>query len=216
MKALIFGSTGLVGSCLLRELISSEKYTEIISFVRRKSDIVPPKVREIQSDLKDLNPYSEEFKCDSVFIALGTTIKKAGSQEKFREVDYTFVMNIATQAKKMGSRSLFMVSSLGADPNSGVFYSRTKGETERDVGLLNLPSFYVFRPSLLLGKRAEFRLGEKIGEVMAYGLSFALQGPLKKYKPIGGAQVARSMLIKSYEPLPGKHIFESDEIGDIA
>ena len=165
MKALVFGSTGLVGSGLMRLLVQSPQYTEIVSFVRRKSDIVPNKVKEIQSDLKNLSSFRSEFDCETVFVTLGTTIKKAGSQEKFREVDYTFPLSIAELAKESGVRSFLMVSSIGADPNSSVFYSKVKGEVERDTISLNLPSLYIFRPSLLLGHRSEFRLGEKIGEI---------------------------------------------------
>lgn len=214
MKALVFGSTGLVGSGLMRLLVQSPQYTEIVSFVRRKSDIVPNKVKEIQSDLKNLSSFRSEFDCETVFVTLGTTIKKAGSQEKFREVDYTFPLSIAELAKESGVRSFLMVSSIGADPNSSVFYSKVKGEVERDTISLNLPSLYIFRPSLLLGHRSEFRLGEKIGEIFSAGISFAFLGPLKKYKPIESEVVASSMLLHSLSPVSGVHILESDLIVD--
>lgn len=214
MKALVFGSTGLIGSGLMRLLIQSPEYTEIVSFVRRKSDITPNKVREVQSDLRDLSNYRSEFNCDTIFVSLGTTIKKAGSQEQFREVDYTFPINIANIAKESGVRTFLMVSSLGADPNSSVFYSKVKGEVERDTIKLGLPSLYIFRPSLLLGNRSEFRLGEKIGEFISIGISFAFLGPLKKYKPIESQTVASSMLFHSLAPKAGVNILESDEISE--
>ena len=212
MKAVILGSTGLIGSSLLKLLISSTEYTHITSFVRKKSDIIPSKLKEINTDFSDLSKYKTEFECDSVFITLGTTIKKAGSPEKFREVDYTFVLEAGKLAKESNSKALLMVTSMGADPNSSVFYSRVKGEIERDTKSLGLNSLLIFQPSLLLGNRNEFRLGEKIGEFVGNLFSFAFVGGLEKYKPISADVVAESMFKLSLSPPSGTKILESDEI----
>jgi uncharacterized protein YbjT (DUF2867 family) len=214
MKAILFGSTGLIGTNILRLLNSSNEFTSITSFVRKRSDIVPTKVKEIVTDFQNIEKYKEEFVCDACFISLGTTIKQAGSQEKFKEVDYTLVLNIAKLCKIMDVKSVLVVSSLGADPNSTIFYSRVKGEMERDVSKLELNSLYFFRPSLLLGDRKEFRIGEKIGEVVSGVFSFVFLGGLKKYKPISAEEVAKGMLKASLAAKMGVHFIESDEISD--
>ncbi len=213
MKAIIFGSTGLIGANILRLLNSSNEFTSITSFVRKKSDIVPTKVKEIVTDFQNIEEFKEEFVCDVCFISLGTTIKQAGSQEKFKEVDYTLVFNIAKLCKIMDAKTVLVVSSLGADPNSTVFYSRVKGEMERDVSKLELNSLYFFRPSLLLGDRKDFRIGEKVGEVISGVFSFVFVGGLKKYKPISAEIVAKSMVKISLSPSRvGVYILESDQI----
>jgi uncharacterized protein YbjT (DUF2867 family) len=212
MKAIIFGSTGLIGANILRLLLSSNEYTSITSFVRKKSDIVPNKVKEIVTDFQNIEEYKDEFMCDVCFISLGTTIKLAGSQEKFIEVDYTLVLTIARLCKNMDVKTVLVVSSLGADPNSPVFYSRVKGEMERDVSKLELNSLYFFRPSLLLGDRKDFRIGEKVGEVISGVFSFVFVGGLKKYKPISAEIVAKSMVSISINPRVGVCILESDVI----
>ena len=215
MKAIIFGSTGLIGTNILRLLNSSSEYTSITSFVRKKSDIVPTKVKEIITDFQNIEEFKDEFACDVCFISLGTTIKQAGSQEKFIEVDYTLVFGIARLCKIMDVKTVLVVSSLGADPNSNVFYSRVKGEMERDVSKLELNSLYFFRPSLLLGDRKDFRIGEKVGEVISGVFSFVFAGGLKKYKPISAENVAKSMVRISLNSKSGIHFFESDEISDL-
>jgi uncharacterized protein YbjT (DUF2867 family) len=215
MKAIIFGSTGLIGANILKLLNSSNEFTSITSFVRKRSDITPTKVKEIVTDFQNIEEFKDEFACDVCFISLGTTIKQAGSQEKFKEVDYTLVFNIATLCKNMDVKSVLVVSSLGADPNSSVFYSRIKGEMERDVSKMELNSLYFFRPSLLLGDRKDFRIGEKVGEVISGTFSFFFVGGLKKYKPISAEIVAKAMLRISLLFKTGIHFFESDEISDL-
>jgi uncharacterized protein YbjT (DUF2867 family) len=215
MKAVVLGSTGLIGSHLVKLLSVSREYSEITTFVRRKSDILPPKIKEIQTDYTNLEDFKEEFNCTSLFIALGTTIKKAGSEEKFREVDYTFVLNSAKLAKQANTQNVLLVSSLGADYNSSIFYSKVKGETERDTSSLGLNCLNIFRPSLLLGDRNEFRPGEKIGEVVSGLFSFAFIGSFKKYKPISAETVAKAMIKTSLSDKTGVYIFESDEISSL-
>lgn len=212
MKALLFGSSGLIGSHLLNQLIVSHSFTSILSFVRKETDHPSPKVKEIKTDFQNLSNYKEEFSSDVCFICLGTTINKAGSQDKFKEVDYFYVLNIAKICKEMNVKTVLIVSSLGADPSSSIFYSRVKGEMERDTSSLDLNSLYFFRPSLLLGNRSELRIGEKVGEVISGIFSFTFVGGWKKYKPISAEIVAKSMLKTSLKPKTGVYIFESDEI----
>jgi uncharacterized protein YbjT (DUF2867 family) len=215
MKAVVLGSSGLIGSHLVKLLNVSQDYSEITTFVRRKSDILPPKIKEVLADYSNLQNLKDEFICDSLFIALGTTIKKAGSEEKFREVDYTYVLDSVKIAHEINVKNVLLVSSLGADVNSSIFYSRTKGEVERDTSNLGLNSLSIFRPSLLLGDRNEFRPGEKIGEIVSGLFSFAFIGSFKKYKPISAETVAKAMIKTSLSKKTGLYIFESDEISSL-
>lgn len=204
-----------MGSSLLKLLKEDPIYTSILCIGRK-----PPeshfKIKYINSDLTDVEKLSEHFGVDSIFCALGTTIKKAGSKAKFSEVDYHFVYHSALAAKKGGAGEFLLVSSLGADPSSFVFYNRVKGEVERDISGLGIPCFSVFRPSLLLGERQEFRLGEKLGEIFGMTLSFGMLGPLEKWKPIEAEMVATAMIAVSKEKKTGIKIYESDEIRKLA
>lgn len=213
--ALIAGASGLVGSHCLRELLANEKYGQVISIGRRPLDLEHPKLR---NEVVDFNRLAERFPNQSlndVFCCLGTTIKKAGSQKKFREVDYTYVMNVARLAEKCGAQRLMLVSAIGADPDSSVFYSRTKGEVERDVRKLNIPVIHIFRPSLLLGDRKEFRLGEKIGSGLALLATPFLRGKLAKYHPVEGAMVARAMVSAANLKKEGIQLYEFPLISDL-
>ena len=167
----------------MKFLLEYSQYNDDINSFHLSEELID-EIKEVLTDYSNLQNLKDEFICDSLFIALGTTIKKAGSEEKFREVDYTYVLNSVKIAHELNVKNVLLVSSLGADPNSTIFYSRTKGEVERDTSSLGLNSFSIFRPSLLLGERNEFRPGEKIGEVVTGLFSFAFIGGLKKYKPI--------------------------------
>jgi len=139
-------------------------------------------------------------------------MKKAGSRAKFSEVDYHFVYAAAQASKKGNAKQFLLVSSLGADPDSFFFYNKLKGEVERDIISLGLPSLSIFRPSLLLGERQELRLAEKIGEVFGMSFSFLMVGPLEKWKPIEAEVVASAMVLASKQEHVGIMIYESHEI----
>jgi uncharacterized protein YbjT (DUF2867 family) len=150
-----------------------------------------------------------------VFCCLGTTIKKAGSQEAFRRVDYEYPLNVARLAAQWEDAHFLVVSSVGADAGSGVFYSRVKGELEKAVQALPLAGAHIFRPSLLLGERGEVRLGERMAAVAAKPLSLLLFGPLRKYRPIHARTVAQAMLRVAREGRRGVEILESNRIASL-
>jgi uncharacterized protein YbjT (DUF2867 family) len=149
---------------------------------------------------------------DVVFCALGTTIGKAGSEEAFRKVDLEAVLALARAASGAGARQFLVVSSLGADPKSKAFYSRVKGEMERRLRGIAFEGTQVFRPSLLLGARVEFRLGERLAASVAAPVGFLLAGPLAKYRPIEAETVAAAMLRVARGAPAGFNVYESDEI----
>jgi uncharacterized protein YbjT (DUF2867 family) len=214
--ALIIGSTGLIGSQLLELLLESEQYATVITFVKRDSGIQHPKLKQHIIDFDKPESYQNYVVGDDFFCAIGTTIKKAGSQDAFRKVDFEYPKQFANIALKNNIKQFLIVSSLGADANSGNFYLKTKGEIQDFLKDCNFESVSVFQPSLLLGKRKEFRLGEKIGTFFMKLFSILLIGNLKKYKAIQSEAVAKAMFIIAQKNYKGFHIIESDSIQEIA
>lgn len=147
-----------------------------------------------------------------MFCCLGTTIKTAGSQEAFLKVDYTYVIESARIAKSQGATAFSVVSAMGANSKSGIFYNRVKGDMEEALQKIGFSSLLIFRPSLLIGERKEVRPGEVIGAAISNLFSFLFVSGLKKYKPIQGSLVAKSMLDHAKEQKTGLQIIESDKI----
>lgn len=161
-------------------------------------------------DLGALDAVADLPRADDVFCCLGTTIKQAGSQDAFRRVDYDYVLALARAGQRNGATQFLLVSAIGADPAARVFYSRVKGETEAAVRRLPYRSIQIFRPSLLLGERAEFRLGERVAMVMAPLVKLALVRPLRRYRPVHATTVARAMVAVAKEAPRGPNVFEYD------
>ncbi|WP_421829300.1 oxidoreductase [Larkinella sp.] len=205
--ALVVGATGLVGNALTHRLLDSSAYEKVKVLVRHSLGWQHPRLQEIQYDFD--HPNGLLVQADDVFCCLGTTMKKAGSKDAFRKIDCKYPLDVAQRALVNRAKQFFLVSSMGANPDSSIFYNRVKGELERDLTALNYPALFIFRPSLLLGDRHEFRLGERIGE----GL-MKLLNPLipAKYKGIRVESVANAMFQKAQEGLTGKHIIESDQL----
>ncbi len=190
MKAVIVGSTGLVGSGLLELLDADKDFTEILAVVRKKKGNRSRKVEEIEVDFNNL-PEDVFVNTQIVFCCLGTTIKKAGGQEAFRKVDFEYPLETAKLAKAKGVKSFAIVTAMGSDASSSIFYNRVKGEIENALTDLKFDRLGIFRPSMLLGERTETRLGERIGQIVMNFLSFLIP---KNYKAIDGQKVAVAML----------------------
>ncbi len=210
--ALVAGASGLIGGHLLDLLAADNTFVRIKSVTRKPLNSDKENVSEIIVDFDSLNQFSQRLAADVVFCCLGTTIKTAGSQENFRKVDYTYCLELAKAAKAQGAKQFILVSSLGADAQSGNFYLRTKGEIENAIAALDFDSFCVMRPSMLLGDRKETCIGESIGKVFMQATGFLFAGPLKKYKAIEAKTVARCMATLAKDPEKGKMVFESDVI----
>jgi len=213
--ALLLGATGLVGGELLTLLLADAEYRQVTMLVRRNLPRTHPKLVQRVVDFKDLSRDADAFKVDDVFCCLGTTIKKAGSQEAFRVVDYTYPLESAKLAARQGAGQYLLITALGADAQSSVFYNRVKGEVEEAIGKLPLRSLHIFRPSLLLGDRQESRTGEKIAIAVMKPLGFLLAGPLKKYRGIQARTVAQAMLRTAKRNLAGRHAYNSDVIQEM-
>lgn len=209
--AIVFGATGLVGKVLLQKLCTTEIYTRIKSIGRRSTGLTYPKLTEVINPLTDPEEIREELSGDVVFCCLGTTIKKAGSKEAFRKTDLELPVKLAAIARENQVKKFIIISSIGADAKSGNFYLRTKGEMEKQLLEINIPDIIIVRPSMLLGKRDEFRFGEALGKVVMKVLSPVMMGKLKKYRGIKAETVASAMinLANSNED---QKIVKSDEL----
>jgi len=210
-NALVIGATGLVGRELVQLLAEESNYRRVTVLTRRKS-FEHPLIKEIVVDFSNLAAYKEEFAADDVFCCIGTTIKKAGSQAEMKKIDLEYPVEIASLAFEMGAKQLLAISAIGADSNSKIFYSKLKGEFEKSLQEIGFPSLTILRPSLLLGNRSEFRLGEKLSSYMLPLLQFLLVGRWRKYRGIKASSVAAAMSKLAVKNKIGTHILESDEI----
>lgn len=214
--ALIIGSTGLIGSHLLDLLLESQEYEKVITFVKRDSGIQHPKLKQHIIDFDKPETYKELVVGDDFFCSIGTTIKKAGSQDAFRKVDFEYPKQFASLAQQNKVKQFLIITSLGADANSSNFYLKTKGEIQDFLKNCAFESISILQPSLLLGNRTEFRLGEKMGVYFMKLFSFLFIGNLKKYKAIQSEAVAKAMFIIAQKNYKGFQIIESDSIQEIA
>lgn len=202
--AIIAGYTGLIGGQLLSILLESNNYEKVIALGRRNLDIQHPKLVQQKVDFNNIQ--LEEKKIDDVFCCLGTTMKKAGSKEKFRLVDFQYPVSLASFCLNKGARQFLLVSSMGADAKSGIFYNQIKGEVENTVSNLGYPRLDIFRPSLLFGDRGESRIAEDLGKLAMKIFGFLFLGSLKNYKAIDSGKVARAMNYFAQEEGSGNHL----------
>ncbi|OLC89780.1 MAG: oxidoreductase [Gemmatimonadetes bacterium] len=208
--ALVAGATGLVGSHVLELLLADPQWSHVVTVGRRKTSNHNAKLEQRVLNLSELDSVTDLPHVDDVFCCLGTTIKQAGSQPAFRLVDHEFVVGLARAGLRAGATQFLLVSAIGADPESRVFYSRVKGETEAAIRKLSYRGIQIFRPSLLLGDRSEFRLGERIAMLGAPMLPLLLVGRLRRYRPIQAATVARAMISIAHDAPRGPNVFEYD------
>lgn len=205
--ALVAGSTGLVGNLLLDILLEDLYYDKIFALSRKPLGMQNARLVNIVVDFDNLESHATEMKADDVFCCLGTTIKQAGSQDAFRNVDFDYPLQLAKITRNQGARQFLIVTALGSDKASSIFYNRVKGEVEEAIGQVNFPAYHIFQPSMLLGDRKDRdRAGESIGKVMMNALDFLIP---KKYKAIQGSNVARGMLAIAKQNQPGRHIHSS-------
>lgn len=215
--AILFGATGLTGTHVLKNLINDERYEKIKVFTRSELPVQSgltaqsDKLEVFKTGLDELDNYENSIRGDDVFCCLGTTIKKAGSKENFRKVDFDYPVKIAELANKNEVPAFLIISSIGAYLQSSNFYLRTKGEVEKAIQEFSFKKIIILRPSMLMGKRREFRLMEEIGKVIMLPLSFFLTGKLRKYRAIDAEKVAAAMVQLANAPAP-KNILESHEI----
>lgn len=215
-KALIVGSTGLVGNELLHILLEGEEYDQVIAMVRSPLQLNHTKLTEIVVDFDKLQNNPVCFAVDDVFCCLGTTIKKAKSKEAMYKVDVEYPLTIAQMAKDKSAKQFLLISSMGANPKSSVWYSRMKGSLEQELRKINYDSISILRPSLLLGNRKEFRLGERFSGVILKAVSPLFVGPLRKYRAIQARSVALAMYRAAQMSTSGATVYPSDKLESLA
>jgi uncharacterized protein YbjT (DUF2867 family) len=205
--AVVAGATGLVGRALVRQLAAEPRWAEVRALVRRvaRQELEAPRVVTVQVDYTRLGTPPDWAAAGHIFCALGTTMRQAGSEAAFRQVDFDYPLALARAALARGARHFLLVSAVGASPASRVFYNRVKGEVETAVGVLGFRSVTIARPSLLLGDRGEFRPMEQVGKLLGF---FAPP----RWKPVAAERVARSLVNAAKQDLPGVRILENQDL----
>jgi uncharacterized protein YbjT (DUF2867 family) len=210
-RAILAGATGLVGGECLKQLLESPRYERVVVVTRRALDPVPghDKLRVVVVEFDRLGDVRSRLRGDHVFCALGTTIRKAGSQRRFREVDYEYPLRLAQLTLKNGARHFSVVSALGASPSSPFFYSRVKGEMEAGLRQQGWPSLAILRPSLIAGERAESRPLERLSEHL-------LRFSPATWRPVAARDIAAAMIATALREPAGVEVIESRDIAGSA
>ncbi|HUD51604.1 NAD(P)H-binding protein [Parvibaculum sp.] len=206
--ALVAGATGLVGNLLLKRLLASPVYARVVVVTRRSLGLTHPKLTEMVVEFKALDVLfaNPAIRVDDAFCALGTTIRKAGSQPAFRRVDLDYVVNFAKAAKAAGAARFLLVSAIGSSARSSIFYSRVKGEAEEAVSALGFEATHIFQPGLIMGPRAERRPAEAAMMAATPFLNTLLVGPMKIYRGIPADTIAAAMVAAAASPAKGRLI----------
>ncbi|SDM24623.1 NAD dependent epimerase/dehydratase family protein [Daejeonella rubra] len=215
-RVILVGASGLIGSNLLSELIRSEAISEILLVLRRSTGISNPKVKELILNFDELNTYSSEIQGDIIYSCLGTTKSETPDPALYRKIDLEYPLNLAKFGLQNGVSQFHIISSLGADAESSNSYLKLKGELEQELKKLNIPSLHIYQPSFLIGERKENRLADKIMKPISSLIDPLLIGPLKKYRSIKAADVAKVMLNQSIKDLKGTFIYPSIQIQELA
>ncbi|MES2680815.1 MAG: NAD(P)H-binding protein [Bacteroidota bacterium] len=215
-KAILFGATGFVGSNLLDELLNHADYGEVIVVVRKNLKTTHPKLEILIGDFQSLPQLKEKIVADEIFIALGTTKKNTPDVKEYYQVDHDYPVLAARIAKGNGATSVFVVTAVGANTDSGVAYIKTKGEVERDIIALGFQHTHIFRPSMIMGTREEKRLLEKALITIWSIVNVLLVGKLlNKYKGIAGKNIARAMINSASNQTKKIKIYEWKEMNDL-
>ena len=193
-KAILYGASGLVGSYILDNFLNNANYEQVVIVVRKELNIQHPKLKTLIGDFNTLPEVVKDIQVDEVFIALGTTQKKTPDKKLYYQIDHDYPILATKLAKENGAKAVFLVSALGANEKSSIFYSKMKGETERDIISLNLDNTYIFRPSMILGNRKENRPAEKVFIGIFKFINPIFVGGLSKYKGIEAEDIAKAMI----------------------
>ncbi len=212
--AIVIGATGLVGSHLLQLLLADDRFGKVKVLVRRATGIVHPKLEERVVNFDKPTEWQHLVTGDVLYSAMGTTLKTAGSKEAQYKIDHTYQYETASAAAANGVPVYVLVSAGGADVSSRLFYSRMKGELERDINKLPFRNIHILRPAVLVGKRKEARAGEGIGAAITKVVSY-IPG-FKWLRPIEGAAVAQAMVNATFDDSSDIHIYDMGAVQHLA
>ncbi|MCK5865290.1 MAG: NAD(P)H-binding protein [Marinobacter adhaerens] len=222
MRVMLLGATGLTGGKVLQGLLGRDEVSQVVALVRHKLPTLHDKLAQHEVDFDRLEDHAELFDVDVIICCLGTTIKKAGSQDQFRKVDLGYPMKAGELGRSRGVRAFILMSAIGASSSSTIFYNRVKGELEDALRDLDYPYLSIYHPSLLLGDRKEQRTAEALGIKAMPLVNRLLIGPLDKYRGIEAQTVASAMVNEAChlaaEPAAEQvvHTREYDEIVQLA
>lgn len=214
--ALVVGASGLVGRALVFELLKCKNYLKVIVLVRNDLVLKHPKLEQHIIDFDNLADYSHVINADDVFCCLGTTNAQTPDKTLYRKIDLVYPLAVAQLALQNKASHFIMVSAMGADKQSTIFYNKLKGEAEEAVMQLNYPSISIVRPALLLGSRKKMRPAEQIAQYLFKVINPLMIGPLKVGKAIKAEIVAKAMLKLAKQAKPGKQIYKNNELFDLA
>lgn len=209
--AIILGATGLTGSLVMDILLNDERYDCVKLFSRKSAGKTHPKLTEFIVSVLDLESEKSDFTADEVYCCIGTTKKKTPDQDLYTKIDFGIPVKAAKLCVENGIQTMAVVSAIGADPKSKIFYNRTKGNMEQAVLNSGIEHSYILRPSLISGDRKEKRFGEKIGAIVFKILSPLFIGGLKKYRAVKAESIANRMVQLANSDTPSR-ILESNEI----
>ena len=212
MKITILGGSGLIGMHLIKQACADHYFTKINVIVRRPLATKDPKINELVIDFADLSSVIKETIGDALICTLGTTRKKTPDKKYYREIDLTYTLISAKGALENGHKQAHLVSSIGANEKSSVFYPALKGEIERLISELSFDATFIYRPSILIGKRETARPLECLSQQISILINPLLIGRLKKYRSISGEKVAEKIINELKKNKVGKHYFESNEL----
>jgi uncharacterized protein YbjT (DUF2867 family) len=207
--AILAGTTGLIGAQVLELLLLDGNYDRVVALSRRPLTTSHPKLINLVLNFDELQRYSDQLKGDDVFCCLGTTMKQAGSKEAFQKIDFQYPVSLARIAKEQGAKQFLLVTAMGANANSVIFYNRVKGEVQSEISKMAFKAFHIFQPSMLMGARTRERRGEKIAQQIMKYAGFLIPA---KYKAIESAKVARAMIAIAGENHTGTFAYESAEL----
>jgi uncharacterized protein YbjT (DUF2867 family) len=213
--AIILGATGLTGNALLQLLLESSDYDTVKIFGRSTCGISHPKIKEYIIDLFQLEDYNNDFIADVVFCCIGTTKAKTPDQETYLKIDFGIPVSAAKLCEQNSIKTFIVISALGADKNSSIFYNRTKGRMEEAVLNEGIKHTYILQPSLISGSREEYRFGELMAKYVMKVVNPFLIGKLKKYRSIHPQTIATCMVYLANNTFEGTRI-ESGEIKKLA
>ena len=212
--AIVIGATGLVGSNLVNMLLKDSRFEQVKVLVRRPMEIANDKLEQHVVDFDAPDNWKKLVTGDVLYSAMGTTLRQAGSKAAQYKIDYMYQYQVAKAAAANGVPEYVLISAAGSSPDSAVFYSRIKGELERDVQKLPFETIHIIRPGMLAGEREKVRTGELLGVGVMNVLSM-IPG-LKKLKPIQGKEVARAMLNATFRHVVGIHSYTMGDVAKLA
>lgn len=214
-KAIIFGASGFIGGYLLSNLLQNDTYSEVTIVVRKPLNIQHPKLKMVLADYHSLAQNAAYLVADDVFISLGTTKKKTPDQKEYYQIDHDYPVLAAQLTKANGASAVMLVSAVGANAKSNIFYTKTKGEAERDVIAVGFKHTHIFRPSMIMGNRAESRPLERVFIKIFSVANLLLVGKLNKYKGITAENIAKAMIEAAQQPKEKVQFYHWEEMRDL-